>query len=198
MGQFKEHYDFTKLPQFSMVPKGHRRTDGNFLRFPKISMKLNEESVRIYNEQVEYFESVGMPKIVRTRKGGVSLRSIGWAYDSRMIGSCGFELTVTSWFSTYRLRLTANVDEKGEASKMTGREAFVIMRKEFQKDGIDLKDYAVEDGKRIKEEEIEPPMIKLGEKTVPDKIYMNVQHLDFHSSYPGGLAKIHPEMKPTL
>lgn len=198
MGQFKEHYDFTNLPQFSMVPKGHQRTDGNYFHFPKIFMKLNEESVSTYNKQVEYFESVGMPKIIRTPKCGVSLRSIGWAYDSRRIGNAGFELTVTSWFSTYRLRLTGTVDDKDEASKLTGREAFVIMRRQFQKDGVDLNDYTVEDGKRIKEEEIEPPMIKLGETAVPNKIYTNVHHLDFHSSYPGGLARLHPEMKPTL
>lgn len=194
----KRHDDFTKLPQFSMVPKGHQITAGNFLRFPKISMKLNEESIRIYNKQVAYFESVGMPKIIRTPKGGVSVRSIGWAYDSRRIGNGGYELTVTSWFSTYRLRLTASVDETGEASKMTGRTAFVIMRNEFKKDGVDLGDYAIGDGKRIKKEDIEPPMIKLGEKTVLDKIYMNVHHLDFHSSYPGGLARLHPEMRKTL
>lgn len=198
MDQYKEHYDFTNLPQFSMVPKGHQRTDGNYLRFPKISMKLNEESIKIYNDQVAYFKSIGMPKIIRTPKGGVSLRSIGWAYDARRIGNGGFELTVTSYYSTYRLRLTANVDEKDQASEMTGRKAFVIMRNEFRKDGVDLNEYAVEDGKRIKNEEIEPPMIKLGEKAVPDKIYTNVHHLDFHSSYPGGLARLHPEMKPTL
>ena len=90
------------------------------------------------------------------------------------------------------------VDEYGDATKMTGRKAYVMMRREFQKDGIDLEDYAVPDGKIIKKTEIEKPMIMATNHLQFGKTYENVHHLDFHSSYPGGLARLHPGMRKTI
>ena len=81
---------------------------------------------------------------------------------------------------------------------MTGRKAYVTMRREFKKDGVNLEDYAVDNGGWIKENEIEPPMIKATEYLQFGKTYENVHHLDFHSSYPGGLANHYPEMRKTI
>lgn len=190
--------DFTKRPEFAGMPVGHQNTHMNYLSIPRIPMKFTDGNVALFNKQVDYFERTKLPKLRRTLSGGIAKVSYGYGWDVQRIGRSAFELTVTTWFSTYRLVLTNNVGEDGEATKMTGKKAYVTMRREFQKDGIDLEDYAVPDGKEIKRAEIEPPMIMATENLEFGKTYENVSHLDFHSSYPGGLARLHPGMRKTI
>ena len=190
--------DFTKRPEFAGMPVGHQETYMNYLNFPRIAWKFTDENVAIFNAQVNYFKSINLPKIERTPRGAIRRYSIGYAWDVQKIGNSAIELTVTTWYATYRLVLTNNVDEDGEATQMTGRKAYVTMRREFKKDGIDLEKYAVENGKEIKKHEIEPPMIMATNHLQFGKTYENVHHLDFHSSYPGGLANKNPEMRKTI
>lgn len=190
--------DFTKRPEFDGMPKGHQNTHMNYLNIPRIPMKFTDENIGLFNKQVDYFESIKLPKLKRTLSGGIAKASYGYGWDVQRIGRSAFELTVTTWFSTYRLVLVNNVDADGEAIKITGRQAYVMMRREFQKDGIELEDYAVPDGKEIKKTEIEPPMIMATQNLEFGKTYENVSHLDFHSSYPGGLARLHPGMRKTI
>lgn len=190
--------DFTERPEFAGMPKGHQNTHMNYLSIPRIPMKFTDANVALFNKQVDYFEKIKLPKLKRTLSGGIAKVSYGYGWDVQRIGRSAFELTVTTWFSTYRLVLTNNVGEDGEATKMTGKKAYVTMRREFQKDGIDLEEYAVTNGKEIKKTEIEPPMIMATEDLEFGKMYENVSHLDFHSSYPGGLARLHPEMRKTI
>lgn len=190
--------DFTKRPEFAGMPAGHQNTHMNYLNIPRIPMKLTDENVALFNKQVDYFEKIKLPKLKRTQSGGIAKVSYGYGWDVHLIGRSAFELTVTTWFSTYRLVLTNNVDADGGPTKITGRQAYVMMRREFEKDGIDLEDYAVPDGKEIKKTEIEPPMIMATENLEFGKTYENVSHLDFHSSYPGGLARLHPGMRKTI
>ena len=190
--------DFTKRPEFAGMPTGHQNTHMNYLNIPRIPMKFTDENIELFNKQVDYFESIKLPKLRRTLSGGIAKVSYGYGWDVKRIGRSAFELTVTTWFSTYRLVLVNNVDADGEPIKITGRQAYVMMRREFQKDGIDLEDYAVPDGKEIKKTEIEPPMIMAADHLEFGNTYENVNHLDFHSSYPGGLARLHPEMRKTI
>ena len=172
--------DFTKRPEFAGMPVGHQVTCMNYLNFPRIAWKITDENVAIFNAQVNYFKSINLPKIERTPRGGIKRCSIGYAWDTQKIGNSAIELTVTTWYATYRLVLTNNVDEYGDATKMTGRKAYVTMRREFQKDGIDLERYAVPNGKEIKKHEIEKPMIMATNHLQFGKTYENVHHLDFH------------------
>ena len=190
--------DFTKRPEFAGMPTGQPTTWGNYLKFPRVAWKLTDENVAAFNAQIAYFKKAGTPTIRRTPSGGICLESLGNAYDVQKIGNSAIELTVTSWWATYRLVLTNNVDEFDDATEMTGRKAYITMRREFRKDGIDLESYAVGNGKDIKKTEIEPPMIMATEHLEFGRTYENVSHLDFHSSYPGGLANLHPEMRKTI
>ena len=190
--------DFTKRPEFAGMPVGHQNTHMNYLNFPRIAWKFTDENVAVFNAQVNYFKSINLPKIERTPRGGIRYLSFGRGWDVQKIGNSAIELTVTTWYATYRLVLTNNVDEFGGATKMTGKKAYVTMRREFKKDGIDLESYAVDNGKEIKKNEIEKPMIMATNHLQFGRTYENVHHLDFHSSYPGGLANHHPEMRKTI
>lgn len=189
--------DFTKREEFKGMPKCNYFPT-NYLRIPKLQLKLSNKNIEMYNKQIDALKELELPLLERTPSGGIKKWSVFKGYDSRRIGRSGFELTVSTPWTSYRLIIKNNVDENDEALQLTGRQSFLIIKNEFEKDGIKLMDYSTMSGLYIKETEIEPPMIKVGPELQLDKVYEHVTHLDFHSSYPGGLANKHPEMRKTL
>ena len=106
------------------------------------------------------------------------------------------ELFIADIDGIYRIQLK-HVPYDDKDKPVWGRKAFSQFEKMLEEDGINLKDYAIENGKEVKEE-IEMPLIKLGDFAFTDAIYKNCHHIDFHNSYPGGLAITHPEFRPTI
>ncbi len=80
---------------------------------------------------------------------------------------------------------------------MGGRHAFSKFKKLCDKWKIDLDSMAIKDGKKIKES-IDPPLITLSHHMYKNRIFENAHHVDFHSSYPAGLANTHKEFKQML
>lgn len=76
--------------------------------------------------------------------------------------------------------------------------AFNMFVDECKKVGIDLDSYKIKNGQEVKAE-IERPLIKMYmTDTEKSKGLTNVHHIDFHNSYPAGLANTHPEFKPVI
>ena len=91
-------------------------------------------------------------------------------------------------------------DSRLGGGRIKGGKGWKLMCKEFQKDGIDINDYAIteDEGKRIKEANDFPkPYIDMNGAT-SGQIFEHCNHIDFHSSYPAGLANTHPEFRPTI
>ena len=80
---------------------------------------------------------------------------------------------------------------------MSGRSAFTKFKRLLKKEGINLEDYAIENGEKVKEE-IEKPLIGITHNTYYHKVFQHANHIDRHSSYAAGLAKTHPEFAPVL
>lgn len=77
---------------------------------------------------------------------------------------------------------------------MKGWKAFKIFVKLCKKQGIDIDEYAIDNGEEIKKE-IESPLIQMN---VIDETLENVHHIDFHNSYPAGLCNTHPEFRKVI
>ena len=81
-----------------------------------------------------------------------------------------------------------------------GGKGWKLMCKEFLKDNINIDNYAIDpnEGMRIKTSPDFPkPYIDM--KGAPNgQIFEHCNHIDFHSSYPAGLANTHPEFRPTI
>ena len=80
---------------------------------------------------------------------------------------------------------------------MSGRKAFTLFKRLLTKRGINLDDYVIDNGSEVKEE-IQKPLIGAKRKVFYDRTFENVNHIDFHSSFAGGLANTHPEFRKTL
>ena len=91
----------------------------------------------------------------------------------------------------WRIQFRAGVYDN-DNKKMSGREAFQKFKDVLKQFNINLETYAIEDGKKVKEE-IEKPLIMMANRGFKDAILENVNHIDFHNSYPGGLVNTHPE-----
>ena len=89
----------------------------------------------------------------------------------------------------------ATVENNGKM--FTGTQAFRNFTKILKEYNINIEDYAITNGPEVKKT-IETPYIKLERDTYRDLIFDNANHIDFHSSYPAGLANTHPEFRPVL
>ena len=97
----------------------------------------------------------------------------------------------------YRLFFRAELVKDENNKQYTGKKAFENFKKHLLKFNINLDDYKIENGKDIKKE-IEKPFINLKRASYKDLIFKNVHHIDYHSSYPAGLANTHPEFKSAI
>lgn len=143
----------------------------------------------------------------RTLSGGISTSKELLLYESYLynisvstnVVEILISLPIDDEQRTYRIQYRSNnYKDKGE-KLLTGSQAFNIFKKEVKKDGINLKDYAIdkEEGMKVNEE-IQKPDIRLFNDMWQDHIFDNVCHLDFHKFYMSGLKISHPEFAPAI
>ncbi len=170
----------------------------NYLTMPANPMKPQDDSMEKWNQVIAWLRSHGYRNdtLVFTKSKGLSKSRPNTGYVVRDRKSY-FEIVAVTIGGAFRVTFTANFDIVNEGG-MTGREAFQTMKREFAKDGIDLKSYATDKGMAIKKLEIEKPYISLTRNCIPGETYEHVHHLDLHSAFPSGLVALHPELKPTI
>ena len=173
----------------------HFRLPINKLDFPRLSLKANDEGMRILNELIAVLdkEKVSRRGLCRTKSGGICQASkFGYDVDRTKNGielifmdligrhACGFRVSFSNM---------AAVNDLG----VTGRGSYFKMKEEFLKDGVDLDSYAEAEGKSTKEL-IETPLIEMGKSAKAGITYHHVYHIDLHSAYPSGMCRSFPEM----
>ena len=158
-----------------------------------------QEKVDFYNELRNILKASDLNKLERTKSGsikkGPKYFNNLYAYDERR-SSAGYCITICLSGFTYVLKFG---NFKGKAKpEMYPNIAFNMFKSKCSDYGIDLDDYAITNGDEVKKE-IPSPMINMNilhKET--SKGLTNVHHLDFHNSYPAGLANTHPEFRPVI
>ena len=176
----------------------HFRLPINKLDFPRLSLKANDEGMRILNELIAVLdkEKVSRRGLSRTKSGGICQASKP-GYDVDKTKS-GIELLFMDFIGEHIRGFRVSFSSMAAVNELgvTGRGSFFKMKEEFLKDGVDLEKYAVENGKEIKET-ITKPLIEMGLGVQAGVTYHHVNHIDLHSAYPSGLCRRYPEMLPT-
>lgn len=112
-------------------------------------------------------------------------------------GSFWIDLVIVSNLGICRIQIRFTEDKPKDSKSITGLQAFIMFREYCKSWGIDLKKYEIDNGEEVKKT-IPKYLIKL-EPRCRDFIFKgNAHHIDFHSSFPGGLANTYPEFKPVL
>lgn len=167
----------------------------NKLRMKTIALKPSPEGRDAFNAIIKTLEEFGYGQnVVLTKSGGFrKCNHLGYAIIHKR---AYIELICATCAGNFRVLLTSTHDVVKEGG-ITGREAYTMMTREFKKDGIDIANYATDDGAFIKET-IEKPKIQITCFVRTRETYDHVHHLDIHSAYPSGLAAHHPELRPTI
>ena len=167
--------------------------DINYLFIPVTNFDMTEEGAKEFNRFYLWLKQSDLKKIERTPSGGIKKGKacMGCAWDYTVKRN-SVELTILLPQGSWRLQIRSKLPDS-----MSGRKAFTAFKRFLKKRGIDLNNYIIEDGKNVKMN-IEKPLIKMGYESLANMVFEKVNHIDFHSSYAGGLAITHPEFKAPL
>ena len=179
----------------------------NYKTIPTSSFQFNEENVSMFNEFLrEIYTNTLYEKIKRTKSGGISIAKNNKnfpSYDLRKDKGSGVELTVVSWFGSFRLQLRSSSKELFEDKEMKiwGSKAFYEFKNYCLDFGIILEDYLERDinkAKAIKEQIPAPKICFYDDKEehrLEHQVFECMHHLDFHSSHMSGLVNRNPEFR---
>ena len=96
----------------------------------------------------------------------------------------------------YQLRFRINDTDFGR--EISGRDSFQRFRAELKKDGVDIENFAIDNGKELKSTiDFGNPVIQFNE-SIKDKVIVNVHHIDMASAYMYFAGVYHPEWEKTI
>ena len=165
----------------------------NYLLIPVSSFDITEEGAKKFNKIYRYLKKNCVYTLERTASGGIKTgpRMKIPAMDVKRNKYC-VEITAILDGFAWRIQFRTTCP-----NKMSGRKAFTKFKRLLLKDGVDLDDYVIDNGPEVKEG-IESYLVKPYHKFYIDKVFYKANHIDFHSSFAGGLANTHPEFRKTL
>lgn len=165
----------------------------NYLLIPVTVFNIDREGAKKFNKIYNWLKKQDLFQLERTASGGIKSgpRRKRPAWDVKQNRSC-IEITVILNGCAWRIQFRSELKEG-----MSGRKAFTLFKRILLKNGIDLEKYAIENGQEVKQQ-IETTLIGARRKVFYDREFDNVHHIDFHSSFPAGLANTHPEFREVL
>lgn len=174
----------------------------NYINIPITAYQFDEDNCKNFNHILSCLRGSYLKEIERTEKGTIPSKYKNMpAYSVVYSGGC-IEILIINYNGSFRLQWRNSCNSLFDDGKLTisGKKAFLYFNNFCKKFGIELYKYAHNDKeKALKEkEEIEPPMIMVADSRFIDKKLYNCHHIDFHSSYMGGLAITHPEFREVV
>ena len=165
-------------------------------KIPVTYFKPTEENALRFNRLLEFCRQNDYYDLQLTEKGNISKKGFILPAYSYTWSRMGAQLLIIDEYS-YKIQFRAELDKDSKGRTMTGTRAYFAFKNMCLENGINLDDYAIENGKEVKDT-IEKPLVRLTENGLFDAKYMHVNHIDFHSSYPSGLINHYPEFEPVI
>lgn len=166
----------------------------NYTLIPVNTINMDSKGVKEFNEIYLELKNSGYNTIIRSPSGGISTKTKAPAWDIRNTSTV-VELTILD-FQMFRIQIR-NEKMNNNPYGIKGRQAFRKFKEILLKNGINLDDYIINNGAEVKAT-IEKPYIKLERNSYVNKTFEQVNHIDFHNSYPAGLVNTHPEFKKVI
>lgn len=171
----------------------------NRLKIPVINLKYTEEDVNLFNKV--YGEVLAhkdeYSQIISTESGGISYNHKAFkppCYDI-ILQKASIQLTVCNHYGMFRLLVSDAIDK--DDNEFSGKLCFEKLCNLLKKDGIDMWQYQIDNGKEVKQD-IESYIVAYAAEDISDQVLDNCYHVDFHNSFASGLALTHPEFRPTI
>ena len=119
----------------------------NYSRIPCSQIDMTDEGMQLFNNLIEYVESLNLSKIVRTKSGGISIAGClkyRPRYDLRMLKSM-IELTIVMYEGCWRIQFRNSFETIGNEQGISGMQAFWKFSDICKKHGINIQDYRERD-----------------------------------------------------
>lgn len=187
---------FLKEHNYKGVEQG---LDLNQFSAKPICFKANVEGAEKWNEVYKTCINSNLNILKRGIKGSIlHIPSNYRAYDVRTSPVSGV-ITISLNGILYVFRIGHQTkDRRDDNRHITSYEAFAMFDEKCEEFGIDLTKYYITDGAKIKETIPKPYIMMFDEYVGKNKIIEHANHIDFHSSYAGGLVNAYPEFKPVV
>lgn len=178
----------------------------NYLLIPVTRLSFSDDEIPIFNKA--YLELLKVADfytlIKRTASGGISNDCLPsdkvFRYDV-IKKLYGVEITIINPDGMWRIQIQRG-KKSSEMNKgvLSGHQAYYKFLQFAREFNIDLASFEVPRDEGLSyHQETEKPLISLERESIfKDKIFEGVNHIDFHSSYPAGLAFTHPEFRPLI
>lgn len=186
------------------------RENPNLIKIPVSAFKTSIDGVTQFNEIYHFLLKESAKKRIRklnlTSSGGIATkRTFDPATDNLIGYRMGYIMTsskvdvILLTDVCFRFQLGITPQKKEDKHHAPSRKIFSQFKKELLKNGINLDDYAIKNGMEVKQQIPKPLiMVTSNDYIGKDKIFENVHHIDFKSSYAAGLVNTHPEFAPTI
>lgn len=170
----------------------------NKMNMPQLLLSINQEEDReIFNHiYLTCFNDPECKELETTFSGGISMKANKQLFAYKVWRS-SYNIDLVVKAAGYFRIIIQNIQSHKPGEHLSGHQSFYKLQKELLKDGVDIKEYAIENGADVKKE-ILKPLIKAETGCIFGKTYLNCHHIDYHQSYPAGLVNTHPEFEKTM
>ena len=191
----------SQYPHSDSYDKEQKKCLYNAYNIPVTRFNLDEDGIHKFNEILKLIKSLDCRPIKRTpsggiAKGGLNNTSVHWDY--RYSAICA-EITYLGFSGEWRFQCRTEAQKTKGGRPIYGSTALKMFKEMCAERGINLDDYAVDNGMEIKKawKESTPTIYKkyifptaLG---LVGKELDNVHHIDLCSGFQSGLARAFPE-----
>lgn len=195
--------DITKYKHIPLTTRGNI----NYIKIPLNRLGIDSKGISEFNEIYHWFleqKDEEWTQIERTPSGGICKKKGQLVYPAYYIGvsTSSIEMIFLVAEGQYRFlwgRTTLKkFDEEGnDRREKSGRECYLMFLDECKKFGVDIHDYAIDNGAEVKKT-IPSPKIRLASKSVANKVFEGAFHIDLNSSFMSGIALNNPELYPPI
>lgn len=179
----------------------------NYKEIPVECLCLNEENAKYFNEKYQQLKNSDWNKIVFTNSGGISISKQNFnppMWGIKKNDSCIELVIVAKEMKRIQMRYSGFDNGKFVISGNTAFRKFYSICKKY---GIDLRDYEIDFGMELKKKtknmrkymvEVPCNVYCASDKNDNIRVFENVHHIDFHSSFMAGLANIKEEFRAPI
>lgn len=162
----------------------------------EISVEKDRET---FNEIYKTLKKSNLGTLVRTKSGGIKLckENRRGVWDFKAV-NVGVVITAILEGYTFCYRIGNEIKSTKDDKSVSGTTAFFKFKTLCLENGIDLEDYAIDNGAEVKDTIPAPKISMKYIMTKDDEGIANCHHIDFHNSYPAGLCNTHPEFRPIV
>lgn len=194
--------DYREFPEFIPLvewlnkhnPTPYRKDSIPLRSISEDKYTWGEEGVNAFNEAWKFVRDNPAFREANVTESGRSIsklhrRPFTFVFS---IGNAHAKLTIVCPWGMKRVYIGPETKTKA-GHEITGTMAFNKFVQVCEKHGVNLEDFAVDNGMDYKQQ-MEKPLIKVANHSFYNKIFENAHHIDLNSSYMSGIAKAYPAL----